>query len=263
MQEKKRLIKTNRIALIRSLSEIPVEIPSTATLEEWCRICETAFKRIGFDTYCHKSPQGPLYCHAEKYGEVKRYIAATYHCDLQHDISRLNRDTDDPSGANTDPLFPRDVLWVFQNDDANNKAINRAQLMACARKYAHVDLVKQYMIAKDGHKCLSSPGLFIQEFFIDNGIRHYKEGDYDEMGVRLTAYPYDGVLNRSGNGKQTDWVIEISGKREFVEYFEGHADAEYGKRVDAKRTLCKKHGIHLIELWRNDLPPQRLKSLLK
>jgi len=113
MAVKKRIIKTNRIHLVFALNSIIEDLPESGTIEDWCLVAERGFKEIGYETYCHKSAQVSLFDHAKKYGEFHRAETALYHCDMQHDISMLNRDTNDPSGANTDPLFPRESYWTF------------------------------------------------------------------------------------------------------------------------------------------------------
>ena len=83
-----------------------------------------AFTVSGLQVFCHKSAKSALKVPAN----------ARYHCDVQHDIAKLNRDTRDPSEANTDRAFPHDALWVFRNGtredgyDYSEKFLDKAQL---------------------------------------------------------------------------------------------------------------------------------------
>jgi len=94
--------------------------------------------------------------------------------------------------------FPERVIGHFRNvpGDPDSKRVDASQIAKCYKKYQHIKLDSQYMLSSDGHKCLSSPELFIEEYFISKGISHIKEGDLNkDSGKRLTEYPFDEELN--------------------------------------------------------------------
>ncbi len=259
-----RLIKTDRIHLLFALYNSREQLPAFGTIGEWCVATEGAFAEIGYPTYCHKSAQVSLFKHAERYGESARHDRAKYHCDLQHDIAKLNRDTDAPSGTNTDPLFPAETNWIFFNQgSADIKGIDLEQLDKVYREYSHIRLAERFMISADGHRCLSGPELFIEEYLIRKGVCHVKEGDTGADGQRLTDYPFDAKYNCKRRNKEVDWVVFAEDRKFFVEYFEGRMDEKYLKKVDEKREICRRNGIELIEIWRSDLTVSRLDKLFK
>ncbi|MEZ5357183.1 MAG: hypothetical protein R3F48_00040 [Candidatus Zixiibacteriota bacterium] len=262
MPPKRRIIRTNRIQLIFALNSIIDELPEFATIDEWCNVAENAFLNIGFKSYCHKSGNN-IFDYAVDKNELDKFIAVDYHCDMQHDISMLNHDTVDPSGANTDPLFPHDSYWVFRNrNGSRNKSMDLSQLEKCYEKYSHIDLDTRYLISPDNHTCLSNGEYIVDEFLYVNEIYHEKEGDISkENGKRLTEYPYDEDLNSSRRSKEADWLIYLDGRPIYVEYFEGKYDLKkYMRNVEIKREICAKHGFQLIEIWKDDLAEETLNS---
>jgi len=97
-------------------------------------------------------------------------------------------------------------------------------------------------IAKDGHLCLSLGEKTIDDFLFVNGIAHEKEVYYPEKIYR------------------TDYCVGNI----FIEYFGLHGNSEYDKKSVKKKSICKKHGIPLIEIYPKDLLSQkRLKNKLK
>ncbi|MCH7689684.1 MAG: hypothetical protein IIA17_01395 [candidate division Zixibacteria bacterium] len=145
------------------------------------------------------------------------------------------------------------------NSNADIKIVDTSQIEKSYKKYDHIQLDSQYMLSSDGHKCLSSPELFVEEFFITNNIIHIKEGDINkDSGKRLTEYPFDSDLNSNKRSKEADWIIMLNEESVFVEYFERRMDQKYLDKVDVKRELCDRCGIRLIEMWRKDLTTEKL-----
>ncbi len=267
---KKGMRKINRVELVKALMQGSSLLPNSASISEWGSIAEKCFELIKMKVYCHKSNQVPLPRHAEIYGEYQRYINSDYHCDIQHDIAKLNRDTkDEHSLSNTDPMFPRPDRSIFYNDgfDRNIKWIDKIQLIKVA-EYCNKIKINEAgrLLSTDGHECRSAPEFFIEEFFIKHGIQHKKEGDINlENKRRYTEYPFDPELNNERRSLEADWelsnVNDLS--RVLVEYFEGRGDKKYREKTEIKRTLAKKNKITLIELCRSDLDDSTLREKFK
>lgn len=90
-------------------------------------------------------------------------------------------------------------------------------------------------VASDGHKCDS-----ISEAIIDNWLTKHKI-----LHTRDVRYPT--------THHRADWGI---GNKIFVEYFGlVKGSPRYDRSIQEKRSLCKKHGINLIEIYPKDLYP--------
>jgi len=251
--------KTNRVEFVRALKANSHNLRESATIDLWCEVLESSFGLLGMKVYCHKSNQNSLPIYARIMNEWDKYEAADFHCDVQHDISKLNRDTDDPSLANTDPMFPRDSQWIFFNDVNNSKikCIDSRQLEKVAMHCQTIKVNRSGLfVSGDGHICKSSPEYVIEEWLIRHNIPHLKEGDIDEAtGKRATEYPFDRDLNPGRRSIEADWEL-YPGKFTYkiiVEYFEGKGYEGYTEKVSRKRALAEKFGLILIELWRRDL----------
>ena len=251
--------KTNRVELVRALWLGKDILPKCSDIQNWCDVIEKCFGFIDLVVYCHKSSQITLSLDARSNGKWLVFEKANCHCDVQHDISKLNRDTVDPSLANTDPMFPRATHWIFYNDisNSNKKCIDLNQLESVARYCDSIRVNNSgCFVSSDGHICKSSPEYVIEEWLVKNNIRHVKEGDIDKStGKRATEYPHDVNHNPNRRSIEADWEI-CPGKLEhriFVEYFEGKGFKGYTEKVERKRKLAMKHNITLIELWRPDL----------
>jgi hypothetical protein len=260
--------KTNRVEFVRALHANCKNLPQSGTIDLWCDIMVSSYSLIGMKVYCHKSNQNSLPNYAKARNEWGRYELADYHCDVQHDISKLNRDTVDPSLANTDPMFPRNSHWIFFNDiNANTKCINLSQLEKVAAYCQTIKVNKSGLfISSDGHICKSSPEYVVEEWLIKHGIPHLKEGDIDKAtGKRATEYPFDVDLNPGRRSIEADWEL-WPGKFTYkiiVEYFEGKGYEGYAEKVERKRALAKKNGIILIEFLRPDLKEELFSSKFK
>lgn len=93
--------------------------------------------------------------------------------------------------------------------------------------------------AKDGHICDS-----ISEVIIDNWLHAHHISH--EINYK---YP-------EGNYK-SDWAIIKSNKIILIEYFGLANDSpRYDRTIKVKKSLCKKHKIHLIEIYPQDLYPK-------
>lgn len=91
------------------------------------------------------------------------------------------------------------------------------------------------LCAKDGHRCNSISEIIIDDWLFENNIPHYKEYLYPERRYRC------------------DFVV----KNIFIEFF-GLANApnlapSYNETMERKRKICKKHNIHLVELYEKDI----------
>lgn len=251
--------KTNRVEFVRALHANISNLPKDSDINRWCDVMEYSYLLIGMRVYCHKSNQISLSDYAKTRNEFEEYKLADYHCDIQHDISKLNRDTDDPSLANTDPMFPRGSHSIFHNDilNPNIKCIEVEKLNEITCYCENIKINKSgFYIAADSHICKSSPEYKIEEWLIKYNIRHVKEGDIDKAtGKRLTLYPYDAQLNPSKRSIEADWELYANQQegRVLVEYFEGRGDDRYNEKTNHKKLLAKEHGIILIDFIRKDL----------
>lgn len=267
---KKASRKTNRVELVRALSHGKNILPRSSDIRGWCKIVESCFKGMGMNVYCYKSNPYTPYKHALQYKELDKYDAAEFHCEVQHDIAKLNSDThDEPSLSNTDPMFPRNSHWIFYNDinNPNIKCINLEQLEKVALYCQSIKVNKSGLfISSDDHLCKSSPEYVIEEWLIKYNIPHLKEGDINKAtGKRATEYPFDADLNPNRRSIEADWEL-WPGKFTYkilVEYFEGKGHFGYAEKVERKRALAKKNGIILIEFLRPDLKEGLFKSKLK
>lgn len=92
--------------------------------------------------------------------------------------------------------------------------------------------------AKDGHYCYSISEVLIDNWLKNHGFNHQKEVPYPE------------------NKFIADWLIPD--KKIFIEYFGLANDVEnYDLTIEKKRVICKNFGIKLIELYAQDLFPNR------
>jgi hypothetical protein len=92
--------------------------------------------------------------------------------------------------------------------------------------------------AKDGHYCYSISEVLIDNWLKNHGFNHQKEVPYPE------------------NKFIADWSIRD--KKIFIEYFGLAGDVKnYDLTIEKKRAICAKHGIKLIELYAQDLFPDR------
>lgn len=115
-----------------------------------------------------------------------------------------------------------------------NKALKIAGLTP-HRSHSQRMYKRTNAIAFDGHKCDS-----ISEAIIDNWLTKHKI-------FHTRDVPYPKTKHRA------DWGI---GNKIFVEYF-GLADdsPRYDRSIREKRSLCKQHGITLVEIYPKDLYP--------
>lgn len=91
--------------------------------------------------------------------------------------------------------------------------------------------------ATDGHLCDSASEALVDNWLVDKSIAH-------ERNVR---YPNTGHL--------ADWSV---GNGVFVEYFGLANDSpRYDRAVEKKRSLCRQNNIQLIEIYAEDLYPNR------
>ncbi len=264
---KKGMRKTNRVELIKALMQDYSSLPSSASIAEWGSIAENCFKLISMNVYCHKSNQIPLPEHAKIYREYRKYINSDYHCDIQHDIAKLNKDTEDENSlSNTDPMFLRPGRSIFCNDirDRNIKCIDDKQLKKVAKYCNNIEINDMgRLLSSDRHVCKSSPEFVIEEFFVKNNIQHKKEGDMNlDTHKRSTEYPFDLELNNKKRSLEADWELSQGSDpiRVLVEYFEGRGDKKYREKTEIKRALAKIYNIKLIEVWRSDLNDITLKE---
>ena len=89
--------------------------------------------------------------------------------------------------------------------------------------------------ALDGHVCDSVSEALVDNWLTKHGISH----------TRNALYP--------DTNHKADWSV---GTKIFVEYFGLANDSvRYDRAIKQKRTLCKKHGITLVELYSSDLYP--------
>ena len=258
------LPKTNRLQLVRALWVIRNRLPTCLPLEGWRRVAEEAYCAIDLDVWCHRATNHGPRGHAQITGELHRFENASYQCNIQWDIAMLNRDTQDPSGANSDPLFPRESHWIFYRS-GSLRCLSLAQLEFVYHATLHFQLKGRYIVASDGHLCLSTPEVFVDEFLTTHGIEHQKEGDIDRnTGERFTAYPYDAELNCASRGRrrEADWIVHHpNGGIAYVEFFEGSRDPKkYAQKTEDKIKLCRRHNLDLIALYRRDLKPDLLEE---
>lgn len=93
-------------------------------------------------------------------------------------------------------------------------------------------------LAADGHACRSDTERKIDNFLHLNGISHTVE----------PLYPYDEVLNTTG--LRGDWLLPNG---VFVEAWGLKGQEQYDLKIERKRQLATKNGIHLIEIEPTDM----------
>ncbi|MCX6789553.1 MAG: hypothetical protein NTZ42_03015 [Candidatus Gribaldobacteria bacterium] len=94
--------------------------------------------------------------------------------------------------------------------------------------------------ALDGHLCDS-----VSEALIDNWLFSHK------------IFHQRDVIYPTTNHK-ADWAVDVNGQRIFIEYFGLASDSpRYDRDVSHKKELCEANGIPLIEIYPQDLYPQR------
>jgi len=108
-----------------------------------------------------------------------------------------------------------------------------------ALKEASFETKPSFYIAKDGHKCWSVMELYVDNWFVKNGINHKKD----------VFYPYHLEFNPN-NRKTCDWVLEDG---HWVELFGLMRRDEYREKKEIKEELCKVLNIDLITLFPTDL----------
>lgn len=101
-------------------------------------------------------------------------------------------------------------------------------------------------LALDGHECLSLEEKRIDDWLYEHNIHH----------VREPRYPVDEDLNPNGL-MRADWAVNDV----LIEYFGLAGDADYDRKAELKRAICKNTGIKLIALYRKDL--NKLSSKLR
>lgn len=105
-------------------------------------------------------------------------------------------------------------------------------------------LFAEKQIANDGHHCDSIAEKVIDDWLLENNIKHKRGVSYPEER-RLTA----------------DFVV----RHHWIEFF-GLAGQmkEYDKLIKQKQKICKKHNISLLAIYPKDLfPHNRLSEILK
>ena len=94
--------------------------------------------------------------------------------------------------------------------------------------------------ALDGHSCDS-----ISEALIDNWLFSHKISHQRDIVYPTTHH-------------KADWAVDINGQRIFIEYFGLASDSpRYDRDINHKKELCKINGTPLIEIYPQDLYPQR------
>jgi hypothetical protein len=86
-------------------------------------------------------------------------------------------------------------------------------------------------LAKDGHVCLSLGEKTIDDFLYAHRVRHEREPAYPQ-GKYRADFAVNGI---------------------FIEYLGLEGDAEYDKKTEDKRRICREHGVGLILIFPADL----------
>lgn len=131
--------------------------------------------------------------------------------------------------------------------DISNKAVNlfgswNKTLMVAGlvpnRSHDHRMYKRVNTKALDGHLCDSISEAIIDNWLAKHGIEH----------IRDKSYP--------ATKHKADWCI---GNGIFVEYFGLAKDSpRYDRAIKRKRSICRKYGVNLVEIYPNDLYPKIL-----
>jgi len=93
-------------------------------------------------------------------------------------------------------------------------------------------------ISEDGHKCLSRPELYIDNWLYKNNIEHEKE----------VKYPYHKIYNKNTR-KRCDFFINGI----YIEFFGLMRRKSYREKVKIKKKLIKQLNLKIIFIYPTDL----------
>ena len=95
-------------------------------------------------------------------------------------------------------------------------------------------------VALDGHLCDSVSEALIDNWLTKNNILH----------ERNVTYPK--------TNHKTDWAVFVRGEKIFIEYFGLANDSpRYDRAIREKKNLCRKYRLQLIEIYPQDLYPEK------
>lgn len=94
--------------------------------------------------------------------------------------------------------------------------------------------------ALDGHLCDSISEALIDNWLTENNISHERDVSYPETNHKA------------------DWAVFLGNRKIFIEYFGLANDSpRYDRAIKKKKVLCRKHKLTLIEIYSQDLYPQK------